>query len=152
MSFCGTLPEVSLAGRYPAPCSSELGLSSAGRPGRGHLPATRRHVRATSRSQASLVRIRHVQTRGSGGQPHLVQARAPGGYGLADGITQPWGSPPDQAAGRDATRRVRPVEVSTTSCLMLWIGSIAANSTTSWPRPTGRHDPTSSLEPRSGST
>lgn len=28
LHFCGTFPEVALAGRYPAPCPAELGLSS----------------------------------------------------------------------------------------------------------------------------
>ena len=28
--FCGTIPEVTLAGRYPASCPMELGLSSSG--------------------------------------------------------------------------------------------------------------------------
>jgi hypothetical protein len=28
--FCGTFPEVTLAGRYPAPCPMEPGLSSSG--------------------------------------------------------------------------------------------------------------------------
>ena len=38
VSFCGTLPEVSLAGCYPAPCSAELGLSSAGNPAAAICP------------------------------------------------------------------------------------------------------------------
>ena len=29
LHFCGTFPEVTFAGRYPAPCSVELGLSSS---------------------------------------------------------------------------------------------------------------------------
>lgn len=51
--FCGTLPEVSLAGCCPAPCSSELGLSSAGRAGRGHLPATQGNIRTRSAERLS---------------------------------------------------------------------------------------------------
>ena len=64
--FCGTLPEVSLAGCCPAPCSSELGLSSAGRAGRGHLPATQGNIRTRSARQAGRCQpqwaLRKIQT------------------------------------------------------------------------------------------
>lgn len=37
LHFCGTIPKVALAGRYPAPCPAELGLSSDAISARDHL-------------------------------------------------------------------------------------------------------------------
>lgn len=41
LHFCGTIPRIAPAGRYPAPCPVELGLSSrtAFRPCTGDCPA-----------------------------------------------------------------------------------------------------------------
>src|SRR2546425_7590020 len=96
--FCGTLLQVTPTGRYPAPCSAELGLSSTGRSRRDCLADSLAIVPARSAGITHHTRLAASSIRAAATRKATVRPR--------------WISGPDTAEPIGWPAQLRPIEMA----------------------------------------